>query len=356
MTPMIVATGGAPSPLGPLSGAVGDAAARAAKDAARSALDAASQWVTDSFASVAGMVLREMQATTSVRLGDVFGGNSPMWRTALGLAAFLLLGAACAAVLQGVLRGEPTMMLRRVGVGLPAAVIAMAAVVPVTQILIQATDALSASVLEPALGPLQRLVGATTTMSGPGVGFLGLVLGSLAVTAAIGVWMELFARSALLFIVVGVSPIAFAAAVWPSMRHVAHRTVHFVVALLLAKPLIAMVFAIGALVVDKLGAQGDIEAKAANLITGLFIMVLAVFAPYALARVLPLAEAAVIAQGASRVPSALMGGMVAPFASTSGGGMQVQRLASAGGPNGLAGGGDAGTQTGAVSAGAGAGA
>jgi len=320
------------TPSDAIAGAVSDVAARAAKDAARSALDAVSQWVAESLGTVVGMVLREMQKTTEVRLADVLGGGAPVWRTTLGLAAFLLLGAVCAAVLQGVVRAEPGPMLRRVAVGLPTAVLATLVVVPLTQVLLEATDALAADIVGPALDPLQRLVGNASAVAGPGLGFVGFVLGVLAVTAAIGVWIELFARSALLFVVVAVSPIAFAAAVWPSMRQVAHRIVHIVLALLFAKPMVAVVLAVGGAVVERLGVGTDVEQKAGTLIIGLFVMLLAVFAPYGLLRILPLTESAIVAQGASAVPAALLSGLGSPLGGGSPAGGQLRELATGGAP------------------------
>lgn len=291
-----------------VGGFVGDQLKDQAKTAASGALDALTTWVVDSLKTVTTMVMNEMTRSTQVKLSDVFTAGSPLWRNVLGLAAFLLLGAVCAAVLQGVLRGEPGPMVRRVAVGLPGAVLATVVVVPLTEKLLEATDQLALELFEPGAAQLAHLGAAGAPLGG---GFLGFVLGVFAVVATVGVWIELFARSALLFVVVGVSPIAFAAAVWPSMRHVAHRLVHFVVALIFAKPLIALVFSIGGVVAQSVDDARPADQRVGTFIVGLVIMILAVFAPYGLLRILPLTESAAMAQGAGAVPVAIASGTAA---------------------------------------------
>lgn len=132
-----------------VGGFVGDQLKDQAKTAASGALDALTTWVVDSLKTVTTMVMNEMTRSTQVKLSDVFTAGSPLWRNVLGLAAFLLLGAVCAAVLQGVLRGEPGPMVRRVAVGLPGAVLATVVIVPLTEKLLEATDQLALELFEP---------------------------------------------------------------------------------------------------------------------------------------------------------------------------------------------------------------
>src|SRR5439155_18342553 len=124
------------------------------------------------------------------------------------------------------LAGDPAGMVSRVGIGLPAAVGGMAVATVVVGKLLELTDALSGAVLDPAGSPgVQFLAGFGSAATKATHGFAAVTLGVVAVLAALAVWAELLVRSAVLYLLVALSPLVFAAAVWPSARGLLRRTV-----------------------------------------------------------------------------------------------------------------------------------
>ncbi len=89
-------------------------------------------------------------------------------------------------------------------------------------------------------------------------------------------------------------PLAFAALVWPARRTWAIRAVELLVALILSKFAIVAVLALGGAAMDQLGHS--VTAP----IVGLVLVVMGAFAPWAVLRLVPLAEVASAAVGSLR--------------------------------------------------------
>jgi hypothetical protein len=97
-------------------------------------------------------------------------------------------------------------------------------------------------------------------------------------------------REAAVYIVVLMLPLAFASLAWPARRVWAVRAVEMLVALIFSKFAIVAVLALGG---TALGHAGG----AATMLTGLTLVMMAAFAPWALVRLLPLTELASSAAG-----------------------------------------------------------
>jgi hypothetical protein len=188
-------------------------------------------WVLSGVAWFANGVLNFLKtsARPQVEAGWFSGPGSP-FATVRNLAGMLLVGFVFLGLIQGLLRGGPGAMVRRVASDLPLAVIGIVATVAVVARLLDLTDALSTVVLNQSDGQALRFL-AGFGPTGPGTsGIAVVVVGLLAIAAGLLLWVELMVRSALVYLLVAVSPLAFAATVWPAARGVLRRTAHLLLA------------------------------------------------------------------------------------------------------------------------------
>lgn len=212
------------------------------------------------------------------------------------------------------------------------AVVGMAAVVVVTVKLLDLTDALSAAVLQSADGHAVRFLSGFGAAAADATGGFALVLiGLVVAVGALLVWIELMVRSALVYLLVALSPLAFAAMTWPAARGVLRRTVELLLAVIVSKFVICVAVAVGAAALGGAGSAAGPEAGAAaslgTLLAGAAVLGLAAFSPFVVLRLIPFAEAAVAAHGVSRAP--LRGAQAGAMALYSG--QSLVRLAGAGG-------------------------
>jgi len=258
-------------------------------------------WVLGALASVAGGVAGALGATTGVDLRAVwFSGPGSPFASVRAVAAALLVAFVLLAVLGGLVRGDGPATLAHVAFAVPAAVLATGVVTAVTSHLLDLTDALSAGILGggATTGFLSRL-GAGAVATG---GFAAVVVGIAAVLGGLAVWAELIVRAALVYVLVALSPLAFAVMVWPALRGVARRLAEVLMAVIVSKLVIAVTFAVGvaALAHDP---QGEgVAAGLGSMLVGAAVLGLAAFAPFLVLRLLPVVEAAVLAQGIARAP------------------------------------------------------
>ena len=107
-------------------------------------------------------------------------------------------------------------------------------------------------------------------MSGlPGTGFLGVVLAVMLLGSLLFVWIVLFVRQSLIYIVL-VLALAFAwpVAVFPPMRDTAKKTVELLVALIVAKPIMTLAMSVGISALGGIGATApptEIDCQGAAL-------------------------------------------------------------------------------------------
>ena len=123
-------------------------------------------------------------------------------------------------------------------------------------------------------------------------------------------WIVLFVREALIYLVVALAPMAWATSVWPAIASVRRRVVELLAALVFSKLAIAMALAVGLGALGGIGATGNPGestvdnglAEFSTLVVGIITFGLAAFMPFLVIKLIPIVEAAVIAQGIHSAP------------------------------------------------------
>jgi hypothetical protein len=268
-----------------------------------------------------------------------FAGPGSPYAAVRSIAAFLLVGFVFLGLIQGLLNGDVGGMVRRVAGNAPAAVAGMFATTVVVARLLELTDAMSDGVLTSTNSQSLHFLssfGATVTASSGG--FAAVLLGLVAVVAGLLLWVELIVRASLVYVLVAVSPLAFAATLWPAAKGVLRKTVELILAVILSKLVICITLAIGVAAVGGTGTAGvgpgglaaNTGANVASLLVGAVLLGLAAFSPFIVLKLVPVAEAAIVAQGVSRGPwRATQTGMSTAYSAS-----MLTRVAGVGGGGG----------------------
>ncbi|HEV2993840.1 MAG TPA: hypothetical protein VG012_05455 [Acidimicrobiia bacterium] len=274
-------------------------------------------WVVDSLAWFVTAVLTFFQRSSTPNLasgwfagGPVGAGARSPYNVVAGLAVSLLLLCVLLSVVHGLLIGEGPAMLARLARDVPLAVFGIVATIGVVQVLLGAADEVSLHILRGTdagahATDVLRTLGERQAMTAQPT-FAVFLLGLVAVLGAFLLWIELLVRASLLYVLLALSPLAYAAFVWPTARRILHRLAELVVALVLSKVVIAIALAVAASALAA-GASGaslvpSREARLGTLLVGTIMFLLAVFAPFLILRLFPAVEAAVVARGISRAP------------------------------------------------------
>jgi len=255
-------------------------------------------WVSDGAVFVLDETAHVLSASTTPQLTSTWF-SATYWRVA-GVAAVLTLPFLFAASIQALIRSD-LMLLARAALGyLPLAMLAIAIAAPLTMLLLAASDQLAAAISsaagEQGVSFLARVVaplGSASAISGSP--FLVFLVALFIVAGALLLWIELLMREAAVYVIVLMLPLVFAALVWPARRIWAIRSVELLVALILSKFAIVAVLSLGG---AALGHSAD--AGLAGGLAGVVLLLLSVFSPWALLRLLPLAELASGTAGALR--------------------------------------------------------
>jgi hypothetical protein len=228
--------------------------------------------------------------TTSPRLTTTWF-SSTYWRMA-GLAAVLTLPFLFAAAIQALTRSDLTLLMRAAFGYLPLAMLAVGIAAPVTMLLLAATDQMCSVVSAAGGNAGARFLSHVGAAAGlvsilDGSAFLAFLIGLFAAFGALVLWLELLLREAAVYVIVLMLPLAFAALVWPARRVWATRAVEMLVALILSKFAIVAVLTLGA---SALGHSTFVGPT--SMMVGLVLVILGAFAPWAVLRLVPLAEMA----------------------------------------------------------------
>lgn len=265
---------------------------------ASTATDALASGTLDAIAGLvvgaASYVLHEtaqvLGRTTAPQLTSTWF-SATYWRVA-AIAAVLALPFLFAAAIQALVRSDLSLLVRAALGYLPLAFLAVAVAAPLTMLLLAATDEMSAIVSSTAGNQgVAFLAHAPVLLSAIAVNFgspfVLLLVGLLTVAGALALWIELLVRDAAVYVIVLMLPLAFAAFVWPARRIWAIRSVELLIALILSKFVIVAVLSLGGAALDH-----STGWKITGLLAGAALMTLAAFTPWALLRLIPLAEVA----------------------------------------------------------------
>ncbi len=278
-----------------------------------------SSWVLGAVAWVVGGVFNFFTDATdpNVQADWFITGHGP-YATTVAIGATLLVGFVLIGITQSVVAGDVAGMLRRMIVDLPLCVLGMVGLVTVTQALIRLTDVLASDVLDTFVEDSKEFVAAVVALTSlaPGVSttFVIVVLAVVTVLAGIVVVAELVIRAALVYIVVALAPLVFAAHMWPALRGASRKLLDLLVALIVSKLVIAIALGIGAAAAVGTGSGGEVTALPAPEViaedpggsvtqaVGLLLAAtaafgVAAFSPLLVVKLLPVAEAALVAQG-----------------------------------------------------------
>jgi hypothetical protein len=250
----------------------------------------------------AGFALHETSAilsqTTTPKLRSTWF-SSTYWRMT-AISGVLTLPFLFAAAVQALLRSDLMLLGRAAFCYLPLAILAVSIAAPLTMLLLSASDELSSFVASAAghagtqfLGRGAALLAALSVLSGSP--FIAFLIGTLTAGAALVLWLELMMREAAIYVIVLMLPVVFAAFVWPARRIWAIRSVEVLLALILSKFAIVAVLSLGGAALAGSGFH-DVTRSLA----GIVLLVMGCFAPWALLRLVPLAELASGAAGALR--------------------------------------------------------
>ncbi|MBW3643020.1 MAG: hypothetical protein KY447_08925, partial [Actinobacteria bacterium] len=231
----------------PGSGIVRDAVGGVAGWGFEKVAEGIAKWVLDAAAFFVEGALEFLQTSARPEVqADWFAGAGSPFATVRNLAAVLLLAFAFLGMLQGLLHGDIGMMVRQVVGKLPLAVAGMVLTTAVVARLLDLTDALSAAVLDTTGDQaLHFLSGFGLAASRVTMGFAAVVVGLIAVLAGLLLWVELIIRSSLVYLLVAVSPLGFAAMLWPAARGFLRKTVEILIAVILSKFVICVALSVG---------------------------------------------------------------------------------------------------------------
>jgi len=280
-------------------------AAGATNSLASAGLNAIGSWVLDGTESALRTVAHVIGTATAPNLESTWFGSA-YWRVA-GLATLLTMPFLFAAAVQALVRSDLGLLARSAFVYMPLSLIAVGLAAPLTMLLLAATDQMSAAVSAVGIeGGASFLDSAAAAAAGyaavDGSPFFAVVIGLFALMAALALAVEMLIREAAVYVVVLMLPLGFAAMVWPARRIWATRLIELLVSLILSKFVIVAVLSLAGAAFAN-GSTGGIS----KLLVAMTLVLLSVFAPWTLMRILPFTEVAAGAAGALRRELPAMG-------------------------------------------------
>jgi type IV secretion system protein TrbL len=310
------------SVIGDIFGAVAGVFSGVAGWAVGSVIAAVTSWVLGGVIVLIEALWSVIDMSSNPVVGaDWFSGaGSTPFRLAMGIGALMLALTVMAAVIRAVLAGSPGGIAKAVGRDLPAAVFTMIATIGFTDVALQLTNQISLWVwtgtrddAKTALDTLAVLL--RTGM--PGSGFLGVALALLLLLAMVFLWVVLYVREALIYLVVVFSAaFAWPLMVFPPLRDTAKKAFELLLALIICKPVITLALAVGVSAMGSINHNSSTSAIGAlgTLVAGVIVFGMAAFMPFVVWKLMPLAAAAVVAQGVAGGPArAAQSGMQMQF-------------------------------------------
>jgi hypothetical protein len=293
---------GFPNPVGWAADKIAGFVGGAASQGFEMVIGGLTAWMLDAVVWVVGGVFNFFLDATdpNVQADWFLRGNGP-YATTVGIGAVLLVGFVLVGITQGVLAGDVGGMLRRVTFELPMAVLGMVGLVAITQALVTLTDQLSKGLLDHFADDVRSFTATVASLGtltgGTATAFVVFLLALVSVLAGIVLVAELVVRSSLIYIVVALAPLVFAAQLWPALRGAGRKLLELLVALIVSKLVVAVALAVAAAAAVGAGSGGEVTALPAPEVAATAAFGVAAFSPLLVARLLPIAEAAVVAQG-----------------------------------------------------------
>ena len=214
-------------------------------------------------------------------------GYLNVYNLLFGIGIFIVLLFFCFQLILGLIRREPA-ALARAALGAAKAVLGSFIVITLTATALEIVDQLCIGVVQAAgettatMGDKIALLTAgltTINIAAPGVGaIVTIFLAGLMICAVAIVWFSLLIRKTLLLVAIVLAPIAFAGAAWDVTRGWIGKWAAFVVALIISKLVLVVVFLIAITQVST-PIEADLSAVT-EPISGIVLLFIAAFAPY----------------------------------------------------------------------------
>lgn len=260
-----------------------------AGDAAASLVTAPFDWLASAMGGAAQWMFESVWAVfDSTTFVDVTSGEfTKVYSILFGIAVFVMLGFFMLQVIGGMIRREPA-ALSRAALGLAKSLIGSFVALTLLATTLEITDQICIGIVNAAgtnmneMGDRIAILAAglsTINVAAPGAGaMITIFISSLAIGAAALVWISLLIRKALLLIAIVFAPIALAGASWDHTRAWVGRWASFVLALILSKVVIVVIFL---LATAQVSAPIDADLQSVSEpISGVVLMLIAGFAPY----------------------------------------------------------------------------
>jgi hypothetical protein len=260
-----------------------------AGEGAASLVAAPFDWLASSMGSAAGWLFKAVwsafDTTTLVDVTDP--AYIDVYNVLFGVAVFVTMLFFCLQLITGLVHRDPT-ALSRAALGLAKSVLGSFVIITITGLLLEITDQLTIGIVQASGNTMEGMgdriallaVGLTSiSISSPGVGaIVTIFLSALAISGAAIVWFSLLIRKALLLVAIVFGPIALAGATWDAAKGWFTKWVAFVVALILSKLVLVVIFLVA---VAQVSAPIDADlASVSDPIAGIVLMFIAAFAPY----------------------------------------------------------------------------
>jgi len=261
----------------------------AAGDAAGAVITAPFDWLAQGMGGAAEWmftsVWKVIDTTTYV---DVTSGEyTKVYNIMFGVGVFVMLGFFMLQVIGGMIRREPA-ALSRAALGLAKSILGSFVALALLATALEITDQLCIGIVNAAgtnmneMGDKVAVLAAglgAINLSAPGAGaILTIFLASLAIIGAMVVWISLLIRKALLLIAIVFAPIALAGASWDHTRTWLSRWATFVIAMILSKVVLVVIFLLATAQVSA-PIDADLESVSQPM-AGVVLMLMAGFAPY----------------------------------------------------------------------------
>jgi hypothetical protein len=273
-------------------------------------------WVAKGVLALLMALWNFMDTASSPRLdSEWFSGSagSP-FETSFGIGVMMVSLLIVLAIIRAVAAGSPGAIFRAVGRDLPLAVFSMVSLVAVTVAAVDVSDGISYFIWDQTRDDAIRVLDAVALSMMGGLmnlHFAGIVVGLLMMLAMLFMWVVLFVREALIYIVVAFAvSFGLPAMVFPPLRDSARKVVELIVALIIAKPVMILALSVAVSALGGIGATGEpgdgvgdnVAAELGTLITGVVAFGLAAFMPFLVWKLMPIVAAAAIAQGIASGP------------------------------------------------------
>jgi hypothetical protein len=262
---------------------------QSAGQAAGTLVEAPFDWLAQAAGNSAQWMFQEVWSVfDSTTLVDVTRDNYlKVYNVLFGIAVFIMLIFFCLQLITGLIRRDPG-ALHRAALGLAKSVLGSFLVITLTATLLQIVDQLCIGIVQATGTTLDEMgakigalaIGLTTiNIASPGVGaIITIFLAFLAIAAAAIVWFSLLVRKALLLVGIVLAPVALSGTVWDATRGWVGKWASFVIALIVSKLVIVVVFLVA---INQLNAPINLDlASISDPIAGIVLMFVAAFAPY----------------------------------------------------------------------------